>query len=62
MVGVVAAVTVIVALVASLVDESFRKKRTLYVPGVAGIVNVTSAPVTPPSGFTRVPFRYFQPS
>ena len=58
--GGAAAVTVIVALVASLTYESFRKNRTLYVPGVAGIVNGTAAPVIPATGLVRVPFRYFQ--
>jgi hypothetical protein len=54
------ALTVMVVLVPSFVVESFRKNRTLYVPGVAGIVNNTAAPVTPLPGLLRVPFRYFQ--
>jgi len=47
----------IVALVASRLVESFRKNRTLYVPGVIGIVNGTVAPATPVAGLVRDPFR-----
>jgi len=50
-------VTVMVALVASRVVESFKKKRTLYVPGVVGIVNATVALDIPVAGLVRVPFR-----
>src|SRR4051812_30603133 len=60
MVGGAALLTVIVALVATFTSESFRKNRTLYVPGVDGIVNWTDALVAAVAGFTRVPFRYFQ--
>src|SRR5205814_1519173 len=49
--------TSIVWLVASFTIESFRNNRTLYVPGVTGMVKTTSAPVTPTTGAVRVPFR-----
>ena len=53
-------VTVMVALVASLVVVKAWKKRTLYVPGVIGSVKSTSAPVTPVPGGVVSPFRYCQ--
>src|SRR3954471_11196948 len=52
--------TVMVELVARRVREWLRKKRSSWVPGVVGAVNVTVAAVTPVAGRVREPFRYFQ--
>ena len=49
-----------VALVASTLNELFRKNRSSWVPGVAGSVNVSGRPRQPLTGAVRVPFRYFE--
>src|SRR6185503_18695623 len=49
---------VMVGLVASRVNESLRKKRTSYEPGVSGNVKVSVAAVWPVAGGVKVPFKY----
>ena len=50
--------TVTVALVASPPNESLENNNRLYVPGAAGIVNVTDALAKPAGGRVFVPFKY----
>jgi hypothetical protein len=50
--------TVIVALVASLVNPSLAKKRMLYVPGVDGAVKCNVAPFIPLDGAALEPLKY----